>query len=114
MESESFRFAPGQILHCVQYDIIVGQVLRVVYLPFAICLPDEKSGCRYAPFAFLFVITSMLFKWLFVVFAFWWLYHALRPWLAPKHPSAPPPSATDIEKKKADKYGEYIDYEEIE
>jgi len=56
----------------------------------------------------------MLFKWLFVVFAFWWLYHALRPWLAPKRPPAPPPDKKDGRKTKSDGQGEYIDYEEIE
>ena len=60
----------------------------------------------------------MLFKWLFTIFAFWWLYHALRPWLLarrpPAPPSAPPPSRKDIEKNKLDGQGEYIDYEEVE
>ncbi|MCY7329911.1 MAG: hypothetical protein LH618_15260, partial [Saprospiraceae bacterium] len=64
-------------------------------------------------FAYLLII-SMLFKWLFVVFAFWWLYHALRPWLAPKRPPAPPPDKKDGRKTKSDGQGEYIDYEEIE
>ncbi|MEO6036890.1 MAG: hypothetical protein ABIQ93_00670 [Saprospiraceae bacterium] len=64
----------------------------------------------------------MLFQWLFLFFAFWWLFHALRPWLAPKRPSAPPPPApppappspkTDTPKSSLDKMGEYIDYEEL-
>ncbi len=58
---------------------------------------------------------SMLFKWLFTVLAFWWLYHALRPWLAPTRGSAPPPPPprTDLSGKKPDQDDEYIDYEEV-
>ncbi|MEO6759566.1 MAG: hypothetical protein ABIO24_08940 [Saprospiraceae bacterium] len=59
----------------------------------------------------------MLFKWLFVVFAFWWLYHALRPWLAPQRPAGPPdmpPSEAKNPENNRDRSGEYIDYEEIE
>ena len=57
----------------------------------------------------------MVFKWLFIVFAFWWLYHVLRPWLQPRRPpAAPPPTKADLKKNKLDGQGEYIDYEEVE
>lgn len=61
---------------------------------------------------------STIFKWLFTIFAFWWLYLVLRPWLASGRsaasPPPPPDSKVDIQKKDLDKAGEYIDYEEID
>ncbi len=56
----------------------------------------------------------MVFKWLFVCFAFWWLYHALRPWLLPRRPPMPPSGKKNTEENKLGKNGEYIDYEEVE